>query len=149
MEDTGFKHLMTKAEPRYVLPSRATFRNKLIPNPYEDVKGMLKTAIREHFLSEGGLVSITTDVGTARTVRSYVTYTIHLINSEFEMKSYNLGTFHFTKDHTADNLRRQIYEILTDAGLLNVNPQPQAVEAGDSESEDMDTDARGLCNFPS
>ena len=57
--------LMSKAEPRYVLPSRATFRNKLIPQLYEDVKGMLKTAIREHFVSEGGLVSIKTDAWTA------------------------------------------------------------------------------------
>lgn len=118
VEDEGFRALMSKLEPRYVIPSRSVFRNKLIPDLYDDVLLLVKQTVKEHLLSKGGAISITTDAWTARTASSYITYTMHLITSEFEMQSFNLGTFHFTEDHTAFNLKQHIYQILIYAGIL-------------------------------
>ena len=48
IEDEGFKMLMKASEPRYVIPSRATFRNELIPKLYNEILSSLKSMIKEH-----------------------------------------------------------------------------------------------------
>lgn len=121
VEDTGFKSLMKTAEPRYIIPSRSTFRNKLIPELYQQALEDLKLDIKQHFDGDGGTVSITTDAWSSRTACSYITYTLHFIREDFSMASYNIGTFEFTQDHTAINLQKHLTHSLAHCGILKTS----------------------------
>ena len=116
-EDTGFRGVMKTAEPRYVIPSRKTFRDKLIPELYQEVMTKLKRELNAHMTSKSS-ISITTDAWTSSTAASYITYTIHIIKADFTMASYNLGTSETKSSHTADHLKKHIYQVLTFTGIL-------------------------------
>lgn len=138
-EDAGFRSLMKTAESRYVPPSRSTFRNKLIPELYASVLTKLKHELNLQ-LTDCKVVSITTDAWSARTVSSYITYNLHLVNSDFTMVAYNIGTFEYTKDHTAVNLRNHIYKALAHVGLLKVRSIPGDTHDHDATAIDLDAD---------
>lgn len=133
-EDFGFRSLMKKAEPRYTIPSRATFRRKLIPELYEKTLSKLKEELKQH-MSGVKTISITTDGWTARTASSYLTYTLHLIRCDFTMVSYNLGTFEFKKDHSAVNLKHHIYQVLVRCDILQ---DAASSDERDDERQDME-----------
>ena len=116
-EDYGFKKFINKAEPRYVLPSRTTIRKKLIPNLYSSVLDELKAVINDHKASKGTF-GITADGWTGRTARSFVTYTLHFITRDYKMVAYNIGTFRFKQDHTAQNLISHIYSSFVHCGII-------------------------------
>lgn len=137
VDDVGFRSFSAASEPRYKLQSRATFRNKLIPEAYHKAASQLKTKLMEQ-LSQVSLISITTDAWTSRKTASYVTYTIHFINSEFRMESYVLGTLEFREKHTAVNLRSHMVKLLTKWGI---NGNLQDCHSANDEAEKVDTDA--------
>ena len=110
---------MSTSEKRYVIPCRKTFRTKLIPELYQAILEKLRLAVKEHCV-DGGTVCISTDAWSARIVSSYVTYNLHIITSSFEMKAYNVGTFEFKSDHTADNLREHLCKAVAMCGLTNI-----------------------------
>ena len=112
VEDVGFRGLMGAAESRYVIPSRVTFRKKLIPAAYKDAAEKLKIRLQEQ-CADVSTVCITTDAWTSITLTSYVTYTLHLINQDFQMENYVLGTYQFRDEHTAANLRSHIFKIVS------------------------------------
>ena len=119
VEDIGFRRLMSTSEKRYVIPCRKTFRTKLIPELYQAILEKLRLAVKEHCV-DGGTVCISTYAWSARTASSYVTYNLHIITSSFEMKAYNVGTFEFKSDHTADNLREHLCKAVAMCGLTNI-----------------------------
>ena len=80
---------MKAAEPRFVIPSRNTFRDKLTLELYQEVMTKLKRELNAHMTSKSS-ISITTDAWASSTAASY---TIHIIKADFTMASYNLGTF--------------------------------------------------------
>lgn len=127
-EDIGFRYLMSQAEPLYSIPSRATVRNKLLPELYNDILARLKNDISMH-MDKNGAVSITTDAWSSKTMSSYITYTLHYIRSDFTLASYNIGTFEYRDGHTAANLKAHVFYALQFCGVL-----PPSADAHMSES---------------
>ena len=82
---------MKAAEPRFVIPSRNTFRDKLTLELYQEVMTKLKRELNAHLTSKSS-ISITTDAWTSSTAASYITYTIHIIRADFTMTSYSGGS---------------------------------------------------------
>ena len=87
VDDDGFDQLINCLDSRYKLPSRTYFSDKLIPSLYDEVKQGVHKKIQDAFA-----ISLTTDGWTSRATESYITFTAHLVTSEFEMDSYVLQT---------------------------------------------------------
>jgi len=114
VEDEGFRSLMNLLAPDYDLPSRVTFRQRVIPSLYEkcaqDVKAVIAAAPN---------YCITTDAWSSRTCHSYVTYTMHTIDDDFSMRSFVVGTYRLDERHSACNLGKHLMSTLTRWGIVS------------------------------
>ena len=95
----GFKHLLEVLEPRYSIPDRKVFSDKLVPALYEKVKVDVVDS-----MSRAQRVSITVDGWTSRATDSYITVTAHYVNDEWDLQSHVLQTRVFNESHTGANL---------------------------------------------
>ncbi|XP_057684886.1 E3 SUMO-protein ligase ZBED1 [Corythoichthys intestinalis] len=96
VENAGFKHMIKVIEPRYQLPSRPHFSQKIIPGLYEKTKA----AVTENLLSASA-IALTTDGWTSRATESYLTVTAHYITPEWTLASYVLQTRPIYEQHTS------------------------------------------------
>lgn len=145
VEDEGFRETMKEAEPRYVIPTRKTFRYNIIPNLYNKAAIKLKQKIKayQQKFGEHTLYSVTTDGWTSNNTASYIAYTLHITEcSDSEsatppgtgicIGSYILGTLELTERHTIHNLKAHILHTLEKWGLFadsdndNDNPDDEA-----------------------
>lgn len=141
IENTGFRNLLKYLEGRYVIPSRALFRNKHIPELYNSTAKQLRSVIQG--AADGlSIFSITTDAWTARTLDSYVTYTLHIIDKDYKLKSFVVGTYVFEHAHTAANLRGHILATLSTWGILKSSQTKCSADNSHS-----DTSSSGLANI--
>ncbi|XP_073491217.1 E3 SUMO-protein ligase ZBED1-like [Aquarana catesbeiana] len=106
VQNEGFKHMLKVLEPRYNIPSRTHFSEKIVPDLYEQEK---KKVVDE--LSRASSVALTTDGWTSRGAQSYVTITAHFITADWEMRSPVLQTRPLYESHTSTHLA----QILTQA----------------------------------
>ena len=67
---------------RYKLPSRSYFSRTVLTKLYSDTYGMVKAE-----LSDVTYFASTTDMWTSRTTDPFMSYTVHWISKDFEMKS--------------------------------------------------------------
>ena len=77
VEDEGFRALLQCAENgRYVIPSRASFRNNILPTYYNRCREVVLENINKYKKQYGNLAiySITTDGWTSSNNTSYITY---------------------------------------------------------------------------
>lgn len=86
-------------EPRYEIPSRPQFSQKVIPALYEKVKAAVV-----HDLAKASAVTLTTDVRTSRAIESYLTVTAHHITPEWNMVCHVLQTRPIYEQHRSTNL---------------------------------------------
>ncbi|KAK7909747.1 hypothetical protein WMY93_014431 [Mugilogobius chulae] len=95
----GIPLLMKTLEPRFDIPSRKHFAEKIIPALYDQTKATVKSA-----LEMAERVGLTCDGWTSRATESYMTFTVHFINEDWEMKSYVLQTRAMHETHTGANI---------------------------------------------
>jgi len=84
VENSGFKNMVQILEPKYTLPSRQHFSDKMVPDIYEDVKNNVKKELH------GKNVALTTDGWTSRAIQSYITITTSYIDNDWKLRSYVL-----------------------------------------------------------
>lgn len=109
VERPGFLRLMRKAFPLYKVPGRQYFSKTLIPDMYNRVKD--ETIAK---LAQGSSFAATTDIWTSSGGggEPYLSFTIHFVTPEWELESRCLETVIFPEDHTAENIREMIENIL-------------------------------------
>ena len=105
VEKPGFKHMVSKLNPRYQVPSRRHFSDFKIPRLYSHVKENIS-------LKDATFFAATTDFWTSGTCHPYLTLTVHFINSEWELQSFSLDTSALYQDHTGENIACAITDIL-------------------------------------
>lgn len=105
VENAGFKHMIKVIEPRYQLPSRPHFSQKIIPGLYEKTK----SAVTQD-LSSASAIALTTDGWTSRATESYITVTAHHITPEWTLASHVLQTRPIYEQHTSANLAEGLKE---------------------------------------
>ena len=99
VDNPGFRYMVNTLEPRYKIPSRTHFADKVVPQLYEEVKlGVISQ------LNCAPAVALTTDGWTSRATQSYETITAHFINDEWDMTNYVLQTRVLGEVHTGHNL---------------------------------------------
>jgi len=108
VEDDGFKSLMSLMDPRYVLPSRKYFTEKVIPEMYDTVMASVQADI-----DKAKFVSFTTDTWTAQTTTtSFMNLTAHWIDDSFARKSAILHCEKFDGQHTGGRLAEAILTMM-------------------------------------
>lgn len=106
VDEASFRYLLMVAEPRFKLPHRTHFTDKIIPAKYDAVRATI-----EKQLGETRHCVVTTDLWTSEhQQRAYASLTVHFVDGGFSFQSKCLQTMEITQDHTAESLK----EVLTD-----------------------------------
>lgn len=106
VENIGFQEYTRVLNPIYELPSRKILSEKLIPEQYSTAK-----KATQEMLKAIDYISLTTDLWTSDSSKSYMTLTIHFINED-KFKSLTLSTREVKDAHTSENLAREMKDIL-------------------------------------
>ncbi|XP_050516425.1 E3 SUMO-protein ligase ZBED1-like [Diabrotica virgifera virgifera] len=111
VDDVGFRKLVYKLDPRYVLPSAFTVGGKLLSEFYTDISNKLQDILRNI-----DFVAITCDGWTSRAMESYVTVTCHYVDEHFKLNVVVLSTKALTNGihHTAENIAETLLEIFNE-----------------------------------
>jgi hypothetical protein len=105
VDDVGFRAVLQTAEPRYVMPSRKTFSEEIIPNLFSKTTEAVKSDVQ----TAAG-VAFTTDAWTSRANQGYLSYTAHFLTNNFELKNYCVAVENVDESHTADALAKSLSE---------------------------------------
>lgn len=87
VQNKGFKHMISTLEPRYKLPCRTHFSEKVVPALLKKVTDRVKMQ-----LNSAESIAITTDSWTSRATENYVAVTAHFINKDWKVENYTLET---------------------------------------------------------
>lgn len=126
VEKTGFKKMLQKFNSRYDLPSRSYFSRVAIPALYCEVKDNI---FRD--LSDKPYFSATTDLWSSPAMEPYMSYTIHYINSDWELKMFCLQASFTPKDYTGENIKLAVSDTLIN---WNLDPKKQVAITTDNGS---------------
>lgn len=113
VESASFKQILAKAEPRYIVPSRSHFKDKIIPNLYTKTKA---ACIQE--LKKTDDISITTDCWTSHATQAYMTVTAHFVKPDWEMVNLVLQTRELPGQHTSQHLADAIQQCCVEWFIL-------------------------------
>ena len=107
VEKPGFVALVKKLDRRYEIPSRKYFSQEAIPALYDTWTSKVKSELKqvEYFAS-------TTDLWSSRTTEPYMSFTLHFITEDFEMKARCLETMYFPEAHTGENIAQALRDVL-------------------------------------
>ena len=100
VEKPGFQHMVSKLNPRYQLPSRKHFSDYEVPKLYNHVRDVIVIPK----LKEASYFAGTCDFWTSPSTISYLTYTVHLIDADWSLRSFCLSTSPLYEDHTGCNI---------------------------------------------
>lgn len=106
VDNEHFITLVKELDPKINLSCRTTLTNVLLPKLYEEAK----TKLREELASVNH-VALTTDGWTSNTGDSYITVTVHYINSHLKMITRVLNTSFVPQAHTSENICAFLKEV--------------------------------------
>ncbi|XP_056022020.1 E3 SUMO-protein ligase ZBED1-like [Ostrea edulis] len=112
VDNKHFREFVTELDPRYSLPTRKHFSDKIIPQLYCETKEKVLNDIKK-----ADSIALTTDSWTSRMCQSYVTITVHFMLSDWDMQSYVLQTRHLDVSHTGVNIGQVLREAVREWGL--------------------------------
>ena len=99
VEKPGFLRLVKTLEPKYTPCSRTYLSQTMIPSMYEKVKNRVSSIVQ---VQHG--ISITTDIWSSDSHDSYLSFTCHWINENWEYKEACLHAQPFNERHTGENI---------------------------------------------
>lgn len=106
VNDNGFRHFINLLDPKYVIPSKFTIREKIMKDMYNKCVLKLKGILKDiHF------VAITTDSWTSVSTESYLAITCHFIDQNFNLNSSLLAVPKVNEQHTSENLANVLQQI--------------------------------------
>lgn len=98
VENVGFLEYTKKLQPLYTPPSRKLLTTKLLPGQYDIIFSKLK-----YMLKNVNDVSVTTDMWTSDSTKSYLTVTCHFIYDDY-LYSPVISTKEVHGIHTGENI---------------------------------------------
>ncbi|XP_041830825.1 E3 SUMO-protein ligase ZBED1-like [Melanotaenia boesemani] len=109
VENRKFIQMFNVLEPKFKMPCRGHFSEKVIPEIYNEIKRSVKECLKN-----ADCVALTTDGWTSRATQSYITITAHVINEKWESKSFVLQTRELSESHTGVNIAHVLRNALTE-----------------------------------
>ncbi|KAK3106942.1 hypothetical protein FSP39_003400 [Pinctada imbricata] len=119
VQSDAFKYMIKVLDPRYELPSRTYFSEKVMPEIYQTVVARVKTQ-----LDKAPSVAITTDSWTSRATENFVAVTAHFINKNWDVENYTLQTKKFSESHTSVNLATGLDDVVSEWKLFRGDCKP-------------------------
>lgn len=108
VDDKGFNRLIKLLKPQYQLPSRKYIKDVIISDIFVKCKQKI-----EILLNETEAVSITSDIWTESTNNhSFLSFTCHWIENNFESRQAVLNIKHFPTNHTSENISELLLNVL-------------------------------------
>lgn len=107
VEDPEFKTFLNMLNPSYVLPSRKTVSNNIIPRLYENCKNNV-----QYLIDSTVAVCLTTDCWISNENISFMATTAHFFDGNTELKSFCLDCTEFSERHTGDNSSEKLMKIV-------------------------------------
>ncbi|XP_065193216.1 E3 SUMO-protein ligase ZBED1-like [Sycon ciliatum] len=111
VDDVGFRDLMGRVSPGYVIPSR-THVSKLIGQRH--TTGL--SALTSRLKSVSGCC-LTTDAWTSKATQSYNTVTVHFVTETWELESAVVETALFPGSHTGVRIAEKVSDATKRVGL--------------------------------
>ena len=108
VERPGFRHLISKLNPRYQLPSRKHFTDYEIQKLYNHVRESVVCPK----LNNCSYFAFTTGFWTSPATIPYLTVTVHFIDSTWNLNSFCLNTSPMYEDHTGENIASALNDVL-------------------------------------
>ena len=102
--------MISRFNLRYDIPTRSYFSWIAIPDLYHEVHEELQAKLKSADMDD---FSGTTDLWTSSAMEPYLSYTIHYVNTKWELKSYCLQAHYTPEDHTSMNLQDALTQTLT------------------------------------
>ena len=125
VEKPGFQRLVKALDNRYQLPSRSYFSKNAIPSLYTATVNKVKEE-----LSSVQYFASTTDIWSSHGMIPYLSYTVHFIDSSWELKSRCLHTQFLPQDHTGEHIADAMESTLDDWDLLKDNQVCLTTDSG-------------------
>lgn len=113
VEQPGLKKMLNAFNPRYEVPSRNYFTRNAIPSLYNEVR----EKIERNLLTEVTHFSSTTDMWTSRAQDPYISFTIHYIDSNWDLQTHCLQTQYLPNDHTGEVIMDSLTETINNWNL--------------------------------
>ena len=107
VEGAGFQHMLHCLEPRYEVPHRKTFTEKLLPSLYVKEKDAVMS-----ITGAANYYAITTDCWTSRANEAYVGVTFHTVTNDWQLHHCVLTNEELPEQHTAVNLAQTLENVL-------------------------------------
>ena len=105
--------MISKLNPRYEVPSRKHFSKYEIPALYSLVRDSKVKPV----LAQAKYYSATTDLWTSGSCDPYITFSLHLIDADWNLVSFCLDTAPLYEDHTGQNIADAILDVLENWAL--------------------------------
>ena len=127
VEKEGFQKLVRTFDSQYHLPNRKYFSNTAIPTLYASTRDKVSDSISiaKHYAA-------TTDLWSGVTSTLYMSYTVHFIDQEWNLRSWCLQTLLIPQDHDANTLADAMVETLDNWGLVPCNQVCLTTDDGSS-----------------
>ena len=106
--DLGFVNLMQSLKPKYTLPHRKTFTDKILPTMYKTANNCIKDMINQM-----SYISFTTDFWSSGSDQ-FLSLTAHCIFQNFDAQVVVLHAEPFTERHTAVNINYTIDNMINE-----------------------------------
>lgn len=107
VENRKFIQMFKVLEPKFKMPCRGHFSEKVIPEIYNETKQSVKECLKN-----ADCIALTTDGWTSRATQSYITITAQVIDEKWESKSFVLQTRELSESHTGVNIARVLRNAL-------------------------------------
>ena len=101
LQGAGFKHMIKAFEPRYQIPHRKTFTEKVLPEHFLKAKGVVASAV-----NKSKFFMITTDCWTSHANEAHMGVTFHTISEDWEHLHFTLQNKALPDQHTAETQQR-------------------------------------------
>lgn len=113
VENVGFLEYTKQLQPLYTPPSRKLLSTKLLPDQYNIIVSKLKS-----MLNNVNDVSITTDMWTSDSTKSYITVTCHFIYND-NLYSPVIATREVCESHTGENIASELSYIFNEWNITH------------------------------
>jgi hypothetical protein len=108
VENDGFQQLLKLLEPRYKVPSRKYFSEKVLPELFEQMKVKVM-----NLMNGCSGISFTVDLWTTQhSTQSYISLTAHWLTIKYHLKNAVLHCELFEGQHTGDGIGNKFLKML-------------------------------------
>ena len=127
LEKQGFKALLKSFDSKYEAPSQKYFSQTALPALYAKTRDEVSSELEE---VRGAYFAATTDLWSSTTSEPYISYTVHFINHNWELRSRCLQTMFMPEQHTGENIAKAIQATLEAWGLQETHQVCLTTDSG-------------------